>query len=206
MSTVACSLRFEDLRAHADFVSLRDVKGIVIDLRYAGNNNFVGRSLYGDHDYAWLHRDAARGLRNAVSYLQMHQPALRFLVLDALRPHRVQKMMWDALSGSPLQRYFADPAKGSIHSFGMALDLSLIDDAGREIDMGTGFDSFAAESHPEYEAEFMRQGKLTAQHISHRSILRSALFHAGFQGIQSEWWHFNFGDPEDIRKTHARID
>ena len=205
-ATIARSMRYEDVLISTDFVSLHEVKGIAINLRYAGTNNFVGRSLYGDHDYAWLHRAAAEGLGKAVAYLQTHQPAYRFLVLDALRPHRVQKMMWDALSGSPLQRYFADPAKGSIHSFGMALDLTLIDHAGQEIDMGTGFDSFAAESHPEYEVEFLRQGKLTAEQFSHRSILRSALFHAGFQGIQSEWWHFNFGDPEEIRKNHVRID
>lgn len=200
------SMCFEDVLSSADFASLRDVKGIAIDLRYAGTNNFVGLSLYGDHDYAWLHRAAAEGLGKAVAYLQTHQPAYRFLVLDALRPHRVQNLMWETLSGSPFQRYFADPAKGSIHSFGMALDLTLIDHAGQEIDMGTGFDSFAAESHPEYEIEFLRLGKLTAEHVSHRSILRSALFHAGFQGIQSEWWHFNFGDPDVVRKTHTRIE
>jgi zinc D-Ala-D-Ala dipeptidase len=205
-ATLTRSMCFEDVLSSADFVSLRDVKGIAIDLRYAGTNNFVGRSLYSDYDYAWLHREAAEGLRKAVAYLRIHHPAYRFLVLDALRPHEMQKLMWESLSGSPFQRYFADPAKGSIHSFGMALDLTLIDHAGQEVDMGSGFDSFAAESHPEYEIELLHLGKLTAEHISHRSILRDALFHAGFQGIQSEWWHFNFGDPEVIRRTLTRID
>ena len=67
-------------------------------------------------------------------------PGHRLLVLDALRPHRVQIELWDFLDGTGLRQYVADPARGSIHSFGMAIDATLIDAEGRELDMGSGFE------------------------------------------------------------------
>jgi D-alanyl-D-alanine dipeptidase len=73
----------------------------------------------------WLHRRAAAGLEQAVARLAEVAPGHRLLVLDALRPHRVQIELWDFLDGTGLRQYVADPARGSIHSFGMALDATL---------------------------------------------------------------------------------
>ena len=124
------SIRCEDIVSHPEFRRLSSLPGIAVDLRYASVRNFVGRDLYGALDCAWLHRQAAAGLERAVGRLADVAPGHRLLVLDALRPHRVQIELWDFLDGTDLRQYVADPARGSIHSFGMAIDATLIDAAG----------------------------------------------------------------------------
>jgi len=199
-------MRCEFIADHPDFRRLAAIDGITVDLRYVGTDNFVGRDLYGDLDCAWLHREAAAALEQAAHYLAELHPGYRIIVLDALRPHRVQEMLWAHLDGTPLQMYVADPARGSIHSFGMAVDVTVIDPQGVEIDMGSGFDEMAEKSHPALEEKMLAAGQITAQQRSNREILRQAMFHAGFRGINSEWWHFNFGDPAVVRQTYLRID
>jgi D-alanyl-D-alanine dipeptidase len=191
---------------HPDFRRLDDIDGIVIDLRYVGANNFVGRDLYGGLDCRWLHFQAADALAQAVLYLRQHYPAYRLVVLDALRPHRIQEMLWQHLEGTKLRAYIADPARGSIHSFGMAVDVTVLDEAGIELDMGTAFDALVEKSHPKQEAQFLADGSLSRQQFENRQVLRQAMFGAGFRGINSEWWHFNFGDPDVVRQTYLRID
>lgn len=196
----------EDINHHTEFTCLDDIADIVIDLRYVGTNNFVGRDLYGNLNCRWLHREAAQGLRDAVAILRDKHPEYRLLVLDALRPHRVQEMLWKHLEGTSLRAYVADPARGSIHSFGMAVDITIVDENGEELDMGTAFDALVEKSHPKQEQEFLADGSLTPTQFAHRCILREAMLGAGFRGINSEWWHFNFGDPDMVRQTYVRID
>ena len=196
----------EDIKDHAEFKRLDDIAGIVIDLRYVGDNNFVGRDLYGSLDCRWLHKEAAQGMVDAVAILRAKQPTYRLVVLDALRPHRVQEMLWKHLEGTTLRAYVADPARGSIHSFGMALDVTILDEHGQELDMGTGFDALVEKSHPKQEPEFLANGTLTPSQFENRQLLREAMLGAGFRGINSEWWHFNFGDPDVVRQTYLRID
>ena len=168
--------------------------------------NFVGRDLYGALDCAWLHRQAAAGLEHAVARLAELAPGHRLLVLDALRPHRVQIQLWDHLDGTGLRQYVADPARGSIHSFGMALDATLLDAEGRELDMGSGFDEMIELSHPKLEARHLASGALTPEQHRSRELLRGALGAAGFRGIDNEWWHFEMLDREHLRANFLRID
>jgi len=127
-------------------------------------------------------------------------------VLDAVRPHRVQIQLWDHLAGTDLRQYVADPARGSIHSFGMALDVTVIDAQGRELDMGSGYDEMTEMSHPKLEAEHLVKGKLSPAQVRNRDLLRSALFRGGFQGIDNEWWHFDMGDRQYVRQHFTRVD
>ncbi|MEI8327162.1 MAG: M15 family metallopeptidase, partial [Betaproteobacteria bacterium] len=161
---------------------------------------------YGDLDCAWLHREAAKGLEQVVACLRENHPTLTLRVLDALRPHRVQELLWQHLAGTPLRQYLADPARGSVHSFGMAVDVTLLDASGRELDMGTGFDDLSERSHPDLEEQHLAQGRLSQEQIAHRRILRSAMTGHGFHGIHSEWWHFDFGDKERVRQQYLRIE
>ena len=199
------SIRCEDIFSHPEFRRLSSLPGIAVDLRYASERNFVGRDLYAELDCAWLHRQAAAGLEQAVARLAELAPGHRLLVLDALRPHRVQIELWDFLDGTGLRQYVADPARGSIHSFGMALDATLMDADGRELDMGTGFDDLSERSHPALEARLLAGGELTQQHIDNRRLLRDAMFQAGWVGINSEWWHFDCGDRNLVRGSYARV-
>ncbi len=202
MTTIRC----EDVAAHPEFRPLATIAGVAVDLRYAGVHNFVGRDLYGALDCAWLHRDAAAALERAVAQLRSTAPGHRLLVLDALRPHRVQIALWDHLDGTGLRRYVADPARGSIHSFGMAIDATIVDAAGRELDMGTAFDEMTELSHPELEERHLASGALGAEQHRRRELLRGALATAGFRGIANEWWHFELGDREHVRSSFVRVD
>ncbi len=200
------SLPCEQLPSCNDFEHLAAVPGIAVDLRYAGTANFVGRNLYGALDCAWLHRLAAQGLRQSAQWLSARAPGCRLIVLDALRPHRVQQVLWDHLEGTELRQYVADPTRGSIHSFGMALDVSLLDEAGRELDMGSGFDEMSTLSHPVLEARWLEQGRLSAAQVQRRELLRGAMAAGGFNGIDNEWWHFDMLDRSHVRATFLRID
>lgn len=198
-------LALSGIAACPDFRHLSGVAGIAVDLRYATPHNFVGRDLYSPYDCAWLHQEAAAALELAVAWLAANRPGYTALILDALRPQRVQQQLWDALDGTGLQMYLADPARGSIHSFGMALDITLLDQAGREVDMGTGFDDLTERSQPGREAVLLARGELTQAQIDHRQLLRDAMAHAGFVGISSEWWHYDFGDRDLVRRTYQRV-
>ena len=202
---MADTLPIESLVDHPHFRRLADIPGIRYDLRYAGRDNFVGADLYSPFDCAWLHRDAAQRLEEAVARLASSRPDLQLLVLDALRPQRVQERMWKSLEGTDLTQYLAHPSRGSIHSFGMAVDVTLVDAGGRELDMGTPFDDLTERSHPVLERELLAKGELAQAHIDNRELLRDAMTGSGWLGITREWWHFDGGDRDAIRAGYLRI-
>ena len=202
---VGASLQLEAVPGDPQFRHLSSIAGIAVDLRYATPDNFVGRDLYSPIDCAWLHRDAASALESAVAWLAAHRPDHHLLVLDALRPQRVQQQLWDALQGTELLGYIAEPSRGSIHSFGMALDITIVGPDGAELDMGTGFDDLSERSHPALELAMLERGDITEQQVDNRRLLRGAMFQAGFFGINSEWWHFDCGDRVLVRQTYTRV-
>ncbi|HEY0821213.1 MAG TPA: M15 family metallopeptidase [Rhizobacter sp.] len=206
MRAILASMRCEDIASHPDFRRLSSIEGVRVDLRYVGPRNFVGRDLYGELDCAWLHRLAAEGLARAVAELHRMAPHHHLLVLDALRPHRVQVELWEFLDGTGLRQYVADPARGSIHSFGMALDVTIVDADGNELDMGSGFDEMDELSHPKLEAENLANGAITAAHVANRELLRQVMKAGGFNGIDNEWWHFDMLDRSLVRQTFVRVD
>jgi len=203
--TGSLTVASEDIAGDPDFRHLSSIAGIAVDLRYATADNFVGRDLYSPYDCAWLHVDAAAALERVVAWLAEKRPGHTALVLDALRPQRVQQQLWDALAGTGLQMYLANPERGSIHSYGMALDLTILDEDGRELDMGTGFDDMTELSHPALEDDFLRSGALLDAQVANRRLLRGAMFQAGFVGINTEWWHFDCGDRNLVRQTFRRV-
>lgn len=195
----------ESIAGNSDFRPLASINGIAVELRYASDNNFVGRDLYSPIDCAWLHRHAAEGLEGTVAWLRAKRPDLSFLVLDALRPQRVQEQLWAALQGTDLLVYLANPVRGSIHSFGMAVDITLVDQHGRELDMGTPFDDLTELSHPALESAKFASGDLLQSQITNRQLLRDAMQQGGFKGINTEWWHFDCGDRDVVRAEYTRI-
>jgi zinc D-Ala-D-Ala dipeptidase len=202
---MTASVPCESVPSHPDFRALASLRNLRVDLRYASANNFMARDMYSPLDCAWLHRDAAAGLERAIDWLARQRPDARLCVLDALRPQRVQEAMWASLEGTPLTQYLAPPERGSIHSFGMAVDATLVNADGEEFDMGTSFDDMTELSHPALEAAFLQAGALSAEHVSNCHLLRDAMRHGGFHGIGTEWWHFDCGDRVQVRAQYARV-
>jgi D-alanyl-D-alanine dipeptidase len=95
------------------------------------------------------------------------------------------------VQGTPQQAYVADPAQGSVHNYGMAIDCGLQDAQGWEADHGTPFDSFDDRSQPQLEEAFFHQGRLTPEQLGLRRLLREILCSHGFISHPLEWWHFD---------------
>ena len=187
-----------------DYVAITASNGLVIDLRYATPNNFVGQNMYGVFNRAFLHRIAAEKLEQAVRNLRSIDPKYKLVVFDALRPRSVQYLLWNKVRGTAQERYVANPKGGSIHNFGLALDVSILDENGKELDMGTPFDDFTPLAEPRLEQEFLKAGKLTELQIKNRQLLRNVMERSGFIALPVEWWHFDALPAAEV-KTRYRI-
>ncbi len=153
---------------------------IVTDVRYATKNNFTGKVLY-PTGKVYLRKIVAEKLSEANKYL-MKNYNLRIKIFDGYRPLSVQKIMWKIM---PDERYVANPSKGSRHNRGAAVDVTLIDSLGNQLDMGTGYDNFTVKAHPGYK-------NLPEHVLKNRKLLREVMMKFGFQPINSEWWHFDY--------------
>ena len=179
---------------------------IRVELKYASEDNFMRAAVYGGLRKAYLREEAAIKLAQANRYLKELRPELTLLVADALRPRSISRMMWARLSGSPMQRYVADPKWGSIHNYGFAVDITICDTEGKRLDMGTPIDYFGELAQPRFEERFLREGRLTEEQLSNRRLLRKVMNAAGFQGIPIEWWHFEALDKKLVRKAYQIVE
>jgi zinc D-Ala-D-Ala dipeptidase len=169
----------------ADLVELLTLdRTIKLDIRYATPNNLAGRAVY-DEPRAFLQRPAAEALVRVHRSLAPRGYGL--LVFDGYRPWRVTKLFWDV---TPVENreFVADPARGSKHNRGCAVDLSIyVLNSGREVEMPSAYDEMSARAYPTYEGG-------TAEARQHRDLLRAAMEKEGFTVEPNEWWHFNYKD------------
>jgi zinc D-Ala-D-Ala dipeptidase len=167
------------LKDDSRLIDIRAVnRNIIHDIRYATNNNFTGRRLY---------RVARCALRTAVarqlSLVQqdLAKRGLGLKVYDCYRPLSIQRQMWRLF---PNPRYVANPRTGSKHNRGAAVDLTLVDRNGNELEMPTAFDNFTPRAQINYRG--------TSQSAQKNSqLLADAMKKRGFRPISSEWWHFD---------------
>lgn len=190
----------------SDYVDLSIFPIAKIDLKYASLDNFMAEDLYGNFKKAFLHKDAAIKFERAIDFLQQEKPGWSFIVFDALRPRSVQWKMWAKVKNTPQEKYIANPEKGSPHNFGMAIDLSLLDELEKKVDMGADFDDFREISEPQFEERFLKERKLSAKQIANRLVLRRCMTSGGFLQLPHEWWHYNALPEEDIRKNYPIIE
>lgn len=153
--------------------------GFVLDIRYATPNNFVKEVIYPCGRF-FLRPEVAEALRQVNKSLGEH--GYKLLLFDGYRPTPAQQKLWDKV---PDRNYVAPPAEGSMHNRGVAVDLSLADMDGKEVDMGTAYDYFGPEAHRDYT-------QLPDPILQRRQLLRSTMETHGFQSIRTEWWHFSF--------------
>ena len=194
------------LEADPDFSAIDNLPGVTVNLRYASTNNFMKENLYGDFNRAFLHRIAADKLKKAAALLQKNKPGWKLLVYDGLRPRSVQWQLWKRVKGTDQQPYVANPKRGSIHNYGFAVDLTLQDAAGKELDMGTEFDHFGKLAQPALEQKFLKQGKLTEQQVKNRRLLRRVMEDAGFIQLPIEWWHYDALPKQEVKSKYKIIE
>jgi D-alanyl-D-alanine dipeptidase len=188
-------LRREALAAHPpaeagqfrapDLVELeRVVPNVKLEIRYATSNNFLGTPVY-EQARAFLQRPAADALARVGRAVRRQGYGL--LVFDAYRPWYVTKIFWDATPDDKKQ-FVADPAEGSRHNRGCAVDLTLYDlKTGQAVSMPSGYDEMTERAYADYT------GGTEAQR-QHRAILRRAMEAEGFTVYQYEWWHYDYRD------------
>ena len=192
------------LASDKNYVDVSNFPHVHLSLRYASENNFMKRNVYGEFRQCFLHQIAAEKFRLATSALEQEKPGWKFLVFDCLRPRSIQIKLFDVVKGTPQEPYVANPKTGSLHNYGFAIDLSLEDEHGNELDMGTGFDDFRPLSHPNLERENLKARKLTTEQLEHRLTLRKIMVKAGFIQLPIEWWHFDALSKEEL-KGHYKI-
>jgi len=148
-----------------------------LDIVYATERNFTGRPVY-KRPGCYLHKDAASCLTKAIALANSF--GLRFKVYDAFRPAEAQFVLWDH---NPDPDFLADPNRGSPHSMGVAVDLTLVDGNREELEMGTGFDDFSPRAHHACL-------DISSDAQRNRAILLGIMTAAGWDFFRNEWWHY----------------
>lgn len=168
--------------ADSTFVNLKDYSdNFEYDMKYATEDNFLKAKVY-DCAECYLRLKTVKGLIAANNALL--KKGYRIKIFDCYRPLSIQKRMWKIV---PNPSYVANPAKGSIHNRGGAVDLTLVYKSGVELDFGTEFDFFGKEASHSYK-------KLSRKIKDNRQFLRQIMEENGFKALESEWWHYDFKD------------
>lgn len=188
---------FLNANAASPLVDIRSVDPtIIVELRYAGRNNLVGRPLYPKGMCALARPEVASGLAKAQAFLRRYQFGLK--IWDAYRPITVQEKLWELSHNSD---YVANPETGvgSLHSWGVAIDVTLIDTWRRPVRMPSDFDDFT----PAAMWRYLGPHRDVRAHVH---LLQNAMHNGGFWGLRTEWWHFTIADwqkylPDQAART-----
>jgi len=190
-----------DANAGDLFVDVRSVDPtIIVELRYAGRNNLLGQPLYPHGTRALARPEVASALARAQAFLRRYHYGLK--IWDAYRPVAAQAKLWEASRNSD---YVANPeiGAGSLHSWGIAVDATLVDSWGNPALMPSDFDDFTPAAMWHYMGS-------SPQVRAHVALLQNAMLRAGFWGSRTEWWHYTIAQwqkylPPEKAKSAAQI-
>lgn len=198
---------------------------IMVELKYSTKDNFVGEDMYGSLERAYLVPSFAEKVARAQQILQERHPGYALLVYDAARPISVQRRMRKIVEGTEWEDFVADGTKGGRHNFGVAVDLTIIDDYGMPLDMGAGFDDFAEAAavkgtpdnsdpatrsidvYRAFARDMQSRGILTQEQTNNRILLLEVMCEAGLVPYRLEWWHFELIESIEVtREKYALLD
>lgn len=179
---------------------------IKINMKYSTEDNFLHKNMYGELQHCYLQKEIAEKVVKAQNILKERYPFYSLIIYDCVRPLSIQRMMWNELQVPEhlKDKYVSHPEVGSLHNYGCAVDVSIVNENGWEMDMGTPYDYFGELGHPVAEQRMLKEGKLTWRQYENRKLLREVMYAAGFTGITTEWWHFN-GSSLKIAKDKYHI-
>lgn len=174
----------------ADLIELIKIDNTIkLDIRYARSDNFVGRQVYPEAR-AFLQRPAAEALLRV--HHKLAEQGLGLVIFDGYRPWAITKLFWE-VTPEDKRKFVANPATGSRHNRGCAVDLSIYDlKTGNEIDMPSDFDEFTERASPDYTGG-------TEQQRKNRDLLRRLMEAEGFTVNSNEWWHFDYKDWKEYQ-------
>lgn len=208
MSPTVTGQTLEESFRSRGYVDVTEVcPDISVNLMYARDDNFTGKVMYDGINGAWLHPDAAKAVIKAQEELAKLMPGCHLLIKDAARPMSVQRKMFNAVKGTSKANYVANPAKGGgLHNYGLAVDITITDSNGNELDMGTPVDHLGVEANIDREEQLVRRGIISENARQNRLLLRRVMKHAGFSTICTEWWHFNLVSKARAREKYKLLD
>lgn len=177
-------------KGEADLLELIELDNTIkLDIRYARNDNFVGRPVYKEAR-AFLQRDAAEALVRV--HQKLKEKNLGLVIFDGYRPWSVTKLFWEVVPKHQ-RKFVANPKTGSIHNRGCAIDLSLYNlETGKEIEMPSEFDEFNEKASPDYKGG-------TEKERENRDLLIEMMETEGFTVNPKEWWHFDYKTWKDYK-------
>lgn len=169
------------------------------------DKNYFRENFYGGLNKAYLRREVVQKLSLAQKHLKSVFPEYSILVMDSARPRSVSKLMYDKMKGTKFEKFVANPGKGSMHNYGIAVDVSIVDGSNEEIDMG--FTPFYKSNFSIYWGYAkLKMFNLSKEQQKNRELLASAMKKAGFFPLSYEWWHFNGMPKEDARNKYKIIE
>ena len=163
----------------SQWMEITEEDGVVLDLRYATKNNFTKFQIY-DCARCFLRPELAKRIKTLQKDIS-NRYGMKLKLFDCYRPRPAQQKLWDIV---PNETYVTNPAKGSMHNRGLAVDITLINKDGEELNMGTAFDHFGVDAHT-------TNRNLPEDVLKNRDILTKLMEVHGLKGITSEWWHFS---------------
>ena len=168
--------------------------------------NYFRENYYHGLNKAYLRNEVATKLSKAQMILKTDHPKFSLLILDAARPRNVSKKMYEKMKGTKFEKYVANPKKGSMHNYGIAVDITIVRGNGKELDMG--FSPFRKSTLELYwQFAKMKIGiKLSKVQAENRKLLSDTMKKAGFLPLSFEWWHFNGMTKDQARRKHHIIE
>ncbi len=201
-----CQLETEMIEA--GLVNILEIdSNIKVEIFNASENNILGINTYGCMESCFLQPEVAEKLLKAQNILKKKHPDYNLKALECTRPRRVQVQMFDVVKNTAIEKFVADPSKGSMHNYGAAVDVTIVDENGIELKMG--------QPDPRMQIKgknllwlrlVMYLNKPGKVELENRELLRTIMVKAGFTPISYEWWHFDAFDKEYTRKKYQIIE
>ena len=168
--------------------------------------NYFRENFYNGLNKAYLRKEVATKLSRAQNILKSTHPGYSLLILDAARPRSVSRLMYNKMKGTKFEKFVANPEKGSMHNYGIAVDITIVNEAGKELDMG--FSPFRKSTLAIYwlYAKKKLGFNITIAQRKNRKLLTDTMLGAGFIPLSFEWWHFNGMTKSEARKRFKIIE
>lgn len=168
--------------------------------------NYFRENYYDGLDKAYLQKEVAVKLPKAQQLLKMKNEGLSLLILDAARPRSVSRRMYEKMKGTRFEKFVANPEKGSMHNYGIAVDITIVDAKSEELDMGfSPFGKSTIELYWMYAKKKLGY-RLTGDQRKNRQLLADVMVGAGFIPLSFEWWHFNGMPKAEARRRYEIIE